>query len=120
MLTDPVLTDPVRSGIAATRTTWGAEVVAAAATDPTAVPAAGDWTVVADWSDGRATTEVVLPRRTAVVRAQVASGSTHGQVLAANADVVAVVEGMVPDPARADSSVSWRWPGPAVPSPSSS
>lgn len=86
------------SGLTPVRTTWGADIVADSAHDPTAVPAAGDWGVVATWPDDRTTIEVLLPRRAAVVRAQVASGSTHGQVLAANADVVAVVEGLSPDP----------------------
>ena len=86
------------SGLRPLRTTWGADIVAVTVTDPTAVPAAGDWGLVATWPDDRSTIEVLLPRRTAVVRAQVAAGSTQGQVLAANSDVVAVVEGMEPDP----------------------
>lgn len=107
----------VLDDLATTRTTWGADVVVATASDPTAVPAAGDWVVVADWPDRRATTEAVLPRRTAVVRAQVASGSTHGQVLAANAGVVAVVEGMAPDPdqGRLERLLALAWSSGAQP-----
>ena len=107
----------VRTDLATTRTTWGADVVAATVADPTAVPAAGDWVVVATWPDGRVTTEAVVPRRTAVVRAQVAAGSTHGQVLAANADVVAVVEGMAPDPdpARLERLLALAWSSGARP-----
>src|SRR5665648_755279 len=45
----------------------------------------------------RPAVDAVLPRRSAVLRAQV-DGSSHGQLLAANADVAAVVEGMFPDP----------------------
>jgi ribosome biogenesis GTPase len=79
------------------RATWGADVLAAVAEDPTAVPSTGDWAVVQPWPDGHSTVEAVLPRRTCVVRARV-DGSSSGQVLAANVDVVAVVEGLVPDP----------------------
>lgn len=107
----------VLTGTAPIRTTWGADIVAAAATDPTAVPAAGDWAVVAAWPDDRVTIEALLPRRTAVVRAQVSSGSTHGQVLAANVDVVAVVEGMAPDPdpGRLERLLALAWSSGAGP-----
>lgn len=81
----------------ALRASWGADVVAAVARDPLAVPSTGDWAVVQRWPDGRRTVEAVLPRRTVLVRAQ-ANGTSSAQVLAANATVVAVVEGLVPDP----------------------
>ncbi len=64
--------------------------------DPTLAPVTGDWVLVAIDGPG-AVVERVLPRRTAVVRAQV-DRTSRGQVLAANADVVAVVEGLAPDP----------------------
>jgi ribosome biogenesis GTPase len=54
--------------------------------------------VLQTWSDGRVTVEAVLPRRTALVRAVTAPGVAQGQVLAANADAVAVVEGLHPEP----------------------
>ena len=79
------------------RASWGADIVAAVARDPVAVPSTGDWAVALLWPDGRRTVEAVLPRRTVLVRAQV-NGSSNVQVLAANAEVVAVVEGLVPDP----------------------
>jgi ribosome biogenesis GTPase len=98
-------------------TTWGAGLAARAAHDPIAVPAAGDWVVVATWPDDRRTTEQVLPRRTSVVRAQVAAGSSFGQVLAANVDVVAVVEGLVPDPdfGRVERLLALAWSSGARP-----
>lgn len=98
-------------------TPWGAALSALVAHDPTTVPAAGDWVVVASWPDGRHTAEQVLPRRTSVIRAQVAAGSSFGQVLAANVDVVAVVEGMVPAPdlGRIERLLALAWSSGARP-----
>jgi ribosome biogenesis GTPase len=98
------------------RATWGADVLAAVAEDPTAVPSTGDWALVQPWPDGRTTLEAVLPRRTCVVRAQV-NGSSSGQVLAANVDVVAVVEGLVPDPdlGRVERLLALAWQSGAHP-----
>lgn len=98
------------------RATWGAEVVAAVAHDPLAVPSTGDWVVVQSWPDGNRTVEAVLPRRTAVVRAQV-NGSSVGQVLAANVDVVAVVEALFPDPdlGRIERFLALAWESGAQP-----
>ena len=77
---------------------WSASLTRAAAADPGVTPAAGDWVLLqptdvsgAPWSLTR-----VLPRRSEVLRLEV-SGTSHSQVLAANADVVAVVQSMVPD-----------------------
>jgi len=99
------------------RGTWGADVVAASAHDPEAVPAAGDWVALAMWPDHRTTVEAVLPRRAAVRRAQVARGSSYAQVLAANVDVVAVVEGLTPDPdpARIERLLALAWTSGAQP-----
>lgn len=47
--------------------------------------------------DGQATVESVQPRRTLLTRAS-ASGTSVRQLLAANVDVVAAVEGLMPDP----------------------
>ena len=44
------------------RATWGADVVAAVAGDPLAVPSTGDWVAVQLWPDGHRTVEAVLPR----------------------------------------------------------
>lgn len=99
------------------RGTWGADVVAGSAHDPEAVPATGDWVVLATWPDDRATVEVILPRRAAVRRAQVARGSSFAQVLAANVDVVAVVEGLTPDPdlGRIERLLALAWTSGAEP-----
>ncbi len=98
------------------RATWGADVVAAVARDPLAVPSTGDWVAVQLWPDDHRTVEAVLPRRTAVVRAQV-GGTSAGQVLAANVDVVAVVEGLYPDPdlARVERLMALAWESGARP-----
>jgi ribosome biogenesis GTPase len=98
------------------RATWGATVVAAVAGDPQAVPSTGDWVRVQAWPDGNRTVEAVLPRRTAVVRAQVGGGSS-GQVLVTNVDVVAVVEALYPDPdlARIERFMALAWESGAQP-----
>ncbi|MGC9665760.1 ribosome small subunit-dependent GTPase A [Planosporangium sp. 12N6] len=79
------------------RASLAGSVLAAAAADPVALPCAGDWVVVHTWPDRRVTVESVLPRRSAVVRAS-AGAASHGQVLAANLDVAAVVEPLDPEP----------------------
>jgi ribosome biogenesis GTPase len=80
------------------RMTWGGAVLAAAATDPEAVPCTGDAVTWRQWPDGRTTLERVHPRRTVLLRAEASGRSSVRQPLAANVDVVAVVEGLVPDP----------------------
>jgi ribosome biogenesis GTPase len=87
----------VLTGPGATRASLAGSVLAAAARDQAALPCAGDWVVVHAWPDRRQTIEAVLPRRTAVVRAGAGTGS-HGQVLAANLDVAAVIEPLDPEP----------------------
>lgn len=57
-------------------------------TDPTELPAVGDW-VLALRSDGVARIEAVMPRSTAFVRKAV--GDDSGQIVAANLDTVFVV-----------------------------
>jgi len=78
----------------------GGAVLADLAADPTSGPTTGDWVVLRSWPDHRSTVEHVLPRRTAVLRAG-AGKSSHGQVLVANADVVAVVVALHPEPVAA-------------------
>jgi len=79
------------------RASVGGGLLAAAARDPLRLPCAGDWVVVRTWPDDRLTVEVVLPRRTAVVRA--GAGRTDApQLLAANVDTAAVVESVDPEP----------------------
>jgi ribosome biogenesis GTPase len=81
----------------AARATLAGSMLAAVARDPVMLPCAGDWVVVHTWPDRRVTIETVLPRRTAVVRAS-ADAASHGQVLAANVDVAAIVESLDPEP----------------------
>ena len=83
--------------------------------DPSHTAVTGDW-VLLDARADHLVVERVLPRRSAVVRAQV-DRSSHGQVLAANADVVAVVEGMAPDPdaGRIERLLALAWASGADP-----
>lgn len=98
---------------------WSARVARAVDDDPTSTPAAGDWVLVdpgdPDLGLGPCVHEV-LPRRTSVVRLQVGK-SSHGQVLVANADVVAVVEALDPDPdtARVERLLALAWASGATP-----
>ncbi|NTW38982.1 MAG: ribosome small subunit-dependent GTPase A, partial [Cellulomonadaceae bacterium] len=84
-------------------------------------PAAGDWVVAEPLAGASRRTAwsvvEVLPRRTAVERAQVAAGSSYRQVLAANVDVVAVVEAMTPDPTpgRIERLLALAWASGARP-----
>lgn len=57
----------------------------------------GDWVAVRVAADGRCSVVGVLPRATALCRAA-ADGSSAAQALAANADTVALVEPLVPEP----------------------
>jgi ribosome biogenesis GTPase len=105
-------------GLAHLVAAWSPVLERAVAVDPVAVPAAGDWVVLARVAGADAwAVQRVLPRRTAVVRAQVAHGSSQAQVLAANADVVAVVEGMTPDVdlARVERLLALAWSSGAEP-----
>lgn len=67
------------------------------ASDPLSMPSVGDWVVVRSWDDDRRTLEAVLPRRSAIVRST-AGRAAEGQAIAANAETVAVVEALDPDP----------------------
>jgi ribosome biogenesis GTPase len=87
----------VLGGSGAARASLAGSILVAAARDPSMLPCAGDWIVAHTWPDRRVTVESVLPRRTAVVRAS-ADATSHGQVLAANIDVAAVVEPLDPAP----------------------
>lgn len=79
------------------RASFGADVLAGIAADPMAAPCPGDWCVVREWPDRRTTLEVILPRRSAVVRAA-AGEHSHGQVLCANVDFAVVVMSLHPVP----------------------
>ena len=94
---------PVRVGL-------GGSLLDRVAAEPTEAPVAGDWVRLRQWADLRTTLEQVLPRRTTLVRAT-PSGGSHSQLLAANATVVAVVVGLVPDPgiAKIERLLSVAW-----------
>ncbi|WP_461022127.1 ribosome small subunit-dependent GTPase A [Thalassiella azotivora] len=82
------------------RVRWDPALTRRVAGAPSAAPVAGDWVVLSTGDpapDAGTLLREVLPRRTVLARAQVARGSSQDQVLAANVDVVAVVEGMHPD-----------------------
>jgi ribosome biogenesis GTPase / thiamine phosphate phosphatase len=79
------------------RATWGGPLLAAIAEDPENTPTTGDRVRWRRWPDERLTVEHVEPRRTLLTRAD-ADGGSKRQLLAANVDVVAVVEGLMPDP----------------------
>jgi ribosome biogenesis GTPase / thiamine phosphate phosphatase len=98
------------------RAGYAGELLAGVAKNPVAAPTAGDWVVVRDWPDHRHTVQLVLPRSSAVVRASSGKGS-QGQVLCANADHVAAVVAMHPDPvvARVERLLSLAWESGATP-----
>jgi ribosome biogenesis GTPase len=81
---------PLRAG-------WSLALRAAVREDPEAAPCTGDHVTWRAWPDGRVSVEDVLPRRSLLSRTDASRASTR-QVLAANMDVVAIVEGLVPDP----------------------
>jgi ribosome biogenesis GTPase / thiamine phosphate phosphatase len=99
-----------------TRASLGGSVLLGAARDPALLPCAGDWVVLRHWPDRRTTVEVVLPRRTCLIRRTSDKDST-GQVLAANMDTVAVVEPIHPEPddARIERLLALAWESGARP-----
>jgi ribosome biogenesis GTPase / thiamine phosphate phosphatase len=98
------------------RASVGGGVLNAAMHNPVVMPCTGDWVVLRDWPDRRTTIEVVLPRRTAVVRAG-AGRAAVGQVLAANLDTAAVVEPVDPEPdsGRIERLLALAWESGATP-----
>ncbi|HWS31974.1 MAG TPA: ribosome small subunit-dependent GTPase A [Actinoplanes sp.] len=99
-----------------TRATLGGTVMIEAARDPAALPSAGDWVVLRHWPDRRTTLDLVLPRRTTLIR-RTADKDSAGQVLAANMDLVAVVEPIHPEPddARVERLLALAWESGADP-----
>lgn len=99
-----------------TLATYGGDVLADAAADRSLLPAAGDWVALRHWPDGRITIDVVLPRRTALVRDS-ADRTSHGQVVAANIDLVVIVEHLDPEPdvGRIERLLVLAWSSGATP-----
>src|SRR5882757_1211232 len=98
------------------RATRSGGVLAAIATDAQATPCTGDWVALRHWPDDRITVEAVAPRSTAIVRAEV-GGTSRGQVLAANVDVIAIVVGLHPEPniGRIERFLALAWESGARP-----
>ena len=98
------------------RASFGPPVLEAMAADSVCAPCTGDWVIVRHWPDGPDTVEAVLPRRTAVTRGE-ASGTSHGQVLAANADLAALVVALHPEPnlGRVERMLTMSWQSGARP-----
>jgi ribosome biogenesis GTPase len=98
------------------RATWSGGLLAAMAGDPQAGPCTGDWAVLRFWPDDRITLECLAPRSTAIIRAE-ASGTSKGQMLAANVDVIAIVVGLHPEPniGRIERFLALAWESGARP-----
>jgi ribosome biogenesis GTPase len=98
------------------RASWSGGVLAAIAADARTAPCTGDWAALRRWPDDRITVEAIAPRRTAIVRAEV-GGSSRGQVLAANVDVIAIVVGLEPEPSisRIERFLALAWDSGARP-----
>jgi ribosome biogenesis GTPase / thiamine phosphate phosphatase len=98
------------------RATFGRDVLAGLATDRSTLPTVGDWVAVRRWPDDRVTIEAVLARRTSVVRGN-ADTTSNAQVLAANVDLVVVVEHLDPEPdvGRIERLVVLAWGSGAQP-----
>src|SRR5690625_652780 len=86
-----------RPAATSVRAPYGGALLADAAGDRARLPAVGGWAPLRTWPDGRITVEAVLPRRTIWV-GDCRVGSSQADVLAANVDVVVVVEPLDPDP----------------------
>lgn len=98
------------------RVSLGSDLLDRIAHDPTAAPCAGDWGELCRWPDGPVTLHRLLPRGPSIVRAE-PGGSSRGQVLAANIDLVAVVVGLVPEPlvSRVERLLALAWASGAPP-----
>lgn len=98
------------------RASLGSDVLEEIAVEPTRAPCAGDWCVVRHWPDGPVTVERLAARRTSVMRAG-AARSSHGQVLAANVDLVGLVVALHPEPnvGRLERLLAVAWQSGATP-----
>ncbi|MFD0690173.1 ribosome small subunit-dependent GTPase A [Actinomadura fibrosa] len=100
-----------------------AETRPVASSDPLAAPCTGDWAALrpaadrqADREGERAVLAALLPRRTAIVRST-ASRDSHGQVLAANVDTVAIAVSLAArlDLGRVERLLALAWESGARP-----
>ncbi|BBH67034.1 putative ribosome biogenesis GTPase RsgA [Actinoplanes sp. OR16] len=106
----------VITGSGVSRASLGGGVLLDASRDPARLPCSGDWVVLRQWPDRRTTLELVLPRRTTLIR-RTADKDSSGQVLAANMDTVAVTEPIHPEPddARVERLLALAWESGATP-----
>lgn len=83
----------------------------------TTLPCTGDWVAARHWPDDRVTVDAIMERRTLLHRVVVTPGQSVAQPLAANVDVVLVVEGAVPDPdlGRIERLLAVAWESGATP-----
>jgi ribosome biogenesis GTPase / thiamine phosphate phosphatase len=93
------------------RAVYSGALKRASAEDPIELPCVGDWVAI------DVEVRTVLPRRTAIIRGSVAPGTSHGQVLAANVDVVYIAEPAVPGIAlgRIERFLALAWESGAQP-----
>lgn len=98
------------------RATLGTGALQSIARDPVTAPSTGDWCAVTACGDGPDIITDVLPRRSAVVRGDV-RGRSVGQILVANASVVAVVVSLDPVPTlgKIERLVTLAWESRALP-----
>lgn len=79
------------------RATYGGALLRESAHDRARLPAVGDWAAVRAWLDGRVTVEALLDRATGLMRDS-ADRTSQAQVVAANVDLVVIVEPLEPEP----------------------
>ena len=98
------------------RATFGGAVLAAMAHDPVATPTVGDWVAYRVWEDDPITIDAVL-ERTSVLRRTSADASSREQILAANVDLVVIVEPLHPEPdlGRIERLLVLAWSSGATP-----
>ncbi|MFD1938243.1 MULTISPECIES: ribosome small subunit-dependent GTPase A [Nonomuraea] len=91
-----------------------ADISALYSPDPLQAPCTGDWAALRHGADPALV--ALLPRRTAIVRSS-ASRSSHGQVLAANVDTVAIAVSLAGalDAARLERLLTLAWESGAQP-----
>ncbi|MFZ0322778.1 MAG: ribosome small subunit-dependent GTPase A, partial [Actinomycetes bacterium] len=99
------------------RAELGPAVKSAAAADASQQPVVGDRVSLRTLDEGRRLVHSIHPRGTAITRASVTPGSSQRQVLAANMDLVAVIEPVnaAPRPGRIERLLALGWESGAQP-----
>ena len=98
------------------RASAGGDLLGETASDASRGACTGDWCAVRRWPDGPSTVEGLLPRRSAIKRADV-RGRSKSQVLAANVDLVGIVVPLIPDPVlgKLERLLALAWESGATP-----